>query len=57
MATSKTNLIGYRVRLQFAIGQHSRDTELLNSFTRYFYCGTISVKTNLSVCIYRVKIK
>jgi hypothetical protein len=34
IAVSKTNIIGYAIRLKFSIGQHSRDFELLSSFTR-----------------------
>lgn len=54
IAVSKTNKIGYSVRLQFNETQHSRDLELLNSFTRYFNCGFITANDNLPVCIYTV---
>jgi hypothetical protein len=54
IALSKTNLIGYAVRLQFNIGQHSRDFELLSSFIKYLNYGSVKLKAKLPVCLFTV---
>ena len=36
---SSTHKIGYQVTLNFKIGQHSRDAELMKSLVNYFNCG------------------
>ena len=54
IAVSKTNITGYIVRLQFSIGQHSRDFELLSSFTRYLNCGYVTLNAKLPNCTFAV---
>jgi hypothetical protein len=38
---SKTHTIGYQVKLQFQISQHSRDAKLIRSLEQYFNCGRV----------------
>lgn len=55
IAVSKTNITGYAIRLQFNIGQHSRDFELLSSFTRYLNCGFVTLNAQLPNCAFTVR--
>lgn len=43
---SKTHQIGKQVSLEFSMGQHSRDTQLFESFTKYFGCGKVRVNSS-----------
>jgi hypothetical protein len=36
---SSTRKLGFGVQCEFYITQHTRDTELINSFIKYFGCG------------------
>jgi len=54
ISSSKTNLTGYSVRLRLSISQHSRDLELLNSFTRYLNCGIVTLSAKLPNCYFSV---
>jgi hypothetical protein len=38
---SRTNRVGKQVSLEFSMGQHSRDTQLFESFTKFFGCGKV----------------
>ena len=41
ISKSSSNKIGYKVSLLFAISQHSRDWELLETIKEYFDCGAV----------------
>jgi hypothetical protein len=43
---SKTNKIGKQVSLEFSMGQHSRDTPLFKSFTKFLECGRVRVNAS-----------
>ena len=49
---SKSNKLGFVVRLVFSIGQHKRDEALLISFIYYLNCGTVN--KNKDICVFRV---
>jgi hypothetical protein len=51
---SKSNISGYNIRLLFSIGQHSRDFELLSSFTEYLNCGFVMLNAKGPNCSYAV---
>jgi hypothetical protein len=42
VSKSKTHTTGHAVKLKFTVGQHSRDTFLLNKLVNYFGCGLIT---------------
>jgi hypothetical protein len=54
IAKSKTNITGYAIRLQFNIGQHSRDFKLLSSFNNYLNCGFVTLNAKLPNCSFTV---
>lgn len=41
ISKSSSNKIGYKVSLLFALSQHTRDRELLESIKEYFDCGAV----------------
>jgi hypothetical protein len=49
---SKTIKIGKQVSLDFSMGQHSRDTQLFESFTKFLGCG--KVRVNISTVDFSV---
>ena len=42
ISKSKTHITGSQVKLKFTVGQHSRDTFLLNKLINYLGCGLIT---------------
>jgi hypothetical protein len=43
---SNTHKIGHKILLKFIIGQHSRDTQLIESLISYLGCGIYTQKDN-----------
>jgi hypothetical protein len=51
---SSTHRLGTKVKLRFAISQHTRDAELLQLFVRVFGCGRYFSREGCSVGEFRV---
>ena len=43
-ASKTTHSIGFQVRLEFVLTQHSRDEQLMKSLIKYYDCGNIYKK-------------
>lgn len=54
ISKSKTHISGYALKMVFNIGQHSRDYELLSSFTKYLNCGFVTRDSKLPNCTFFV---
>jgi hypothetical protein len=50
---SSSHSIGYQVMLEFSVGQHIRDTQLLANFITYLGCGKLYTNPNLPWATYR----
>ena len=50
---SKFN-VGHQVQLEFVVGQHVRDKQLINKFVTWFGCGKIDQNPTLTLVTYQV---